>query len=50
MGRNLNLDAHIILAQTRDADAGPERLVVGHVLAEVADHGIQSLRIDGHVV
>ena len=50
MSNDLDLNAHIVLAEAGDTDAGPEGLVVGHVLAEVADHGGQRLVVDRHVV
>ena len=47
---NLDLDAHVVLAEARDADAGPQRLVARHVLAEVAHHGLHRLVVKRHVV
>lgn len=38
MGDDLDLDVHLVLTQLRDTNGGPQRLVVGHPLAEVADH------------
>lgn len=47
---NLNLNPHIILSQSSNADTSPQRLVVRHPLAEVADHGFQSLVVERDMV
>ena len=47
---NLNLNPHVVFPKPCDPDTSPDRLVPGHILFKVADHGGQSLVVDGHVV
>ena len=50
VGGDLDLDEHMLVAQPGDADRGPEGLVVGHPLAEVAHHGAHGLLAERDVV
>ena len=50
MGHHLDFHPHIILAESRYSDTGPERLVSRHPLLEVAHHRLQSLVIDWDMV
>jgi hypothetical protein len=47
---DFNLNTHIVLAQTLDTNTGIERLVVGHVLAEVSYHSLIGLIIQRKMV
>lgn len=50
MWNDLNFDTHIILPQPGNSDASPKRLVVGHILLEVPNHGRHRLIVDRDVV
>lgn len=43
--RHLNLHPHPVIAKTADLNAGPDRVIVGHLLLEVAYHGVLSLLV-----
>lgn len=47
---NLDLDPHIVLPEPSDPHARPDRLVIRHVLLEVADHGSQGFIVDGDMI
>ena len=50
MRNNLNLNPHIILPQSAHTNTSPDRLMVRHILLEIAHHGIQCLVVDGDMV
>lgn len=50
MGHHFDFHPHIILAESRYSDTGPDRLVSWHPLLEVAHHRLQCLIIDWDMV
>ena len=50
MSRHFNLHPHVVLSQSGDTHARPQRLMVRHVFSEVADHGILCLLVQGQMV
>lgn len=50
MRRHLDLDPHVVLPQSRHTNTSPDRLMIGHVLPEVADHGLEGFTVDGDMV
>lgn len=50
MRHNLNLNPHIILAQPRNPNTSPNRLMVRTILPEIPHHRRQRLVVNGHMV
>lgn len=50
MRHDLNFHPHVILAQARDTNTCPQRLMIRHPALEIAHHGSQGLVIDGDVI
>jgi hypothetical protein len=50
MGLHLDLHTHIIFPKACHSNASPKRLVIRHPPSEVADHMVQRLIVDRHVI
>lgn len=50
MSYHLNFNPHVVLAQPRDPDTSPYRLMLRHVLLEISNHSCESFVVNRNMV